>query len=322
MMITACLGLAGCGGGDDGSGGSGASESVPMSTSMAETTGASTSAPLTGTEGETATPTGTGGATESPTGTGDDPAPAGLPEGVSTWVGQGVINNRDFEFVVQITNSGGDLTATVKIKDELLGNPVFALSGTHEPTAGRIALAPDDWILPPDLNIELIGLEGVHEAGTITGMLVDFAQGTENFLLGGPFTLTLVDGPGAATIRGDESESLVVGTQKFSGQIQCTGPVRETAGELVYDGAGGVTGTVTIGDPGLDTPLGAFAFTGVHNPSTGGITLVPGLWLDDQGTVLTFYVDGTYSPGTGSFTGDLGTHTAACPPGTWKSTIE
>lgn len=104
----------------------------------------------------------------------------------------------------------------------------------------------------------------------------------------------------------------MAGSQKFSGQLQCTGPERETAGELVYDGAGGLTGTLTVGDPGLDTPIGAFAITGVHNPSTGGITLVPG----------TFYSDGTYDPSTGSFNGDQWTNLAACPAGTWKTTIQ
>lgn len=104
--------------------------------------------------------------------------------------------------------------------------------------------------------------------------------------------------------------------------MQCTGPVRETEGELIYDGAGGLTGTLTVGDPGLDTPIGAFRITGVHNPGTGGITLVPGLWIDDQGMSLAFYIDGTYDPNTGSFNGDQWTNTAACPQGTWKTTIQ
>jgi len=330
MVVMAYLGLAGCGGGDDGSGGSGASES--MATSMAETTGTSATGTPTGTEGTTGTPTGTEGATGTPTGTetgtgsstGDEPVTRGLPEGVSTWMGQGEINGAPFEFDVKITNSGGDLTATAKIKDELLGDPEFALSGTHEPTGGRVALAPNDWITSPNLDIQLIGLEGVHdpETKTVTGMLVDFADGVKNTLLGGPVTLTLIDGPGPATVPGDESKSLVVGSQKFSGQLQCSGPVRETVGELIYDGAGGLTGTLTVGDPDIDPSLGAFAITGVHNPSTGGITLVPGLWVDGGGAPRAFYVDGTYDPSTGSFNGDQWTHTAACPLGTWKTKIE
>lgn len=312
IVVMAYLGLAACGGGNGG-GGSGASEST--STTMAETTGMS----------ETVTPTGTG--TESGTGTSGEQASMGLPEGMSTWTGQGEINGLSFGFDVTITNSGGDLTATVRLKDDPgvgIGTPEFALSGTHEPTAGRVALAPNDWIVLPDMDIELIGLEGVYdpEAKALNGMLVDFAKGTENFLLGGPVTLTLVDGPGEATIRGDEAKSLVVGSQKFSGQLQCTGPVRETEGELIYDGAGGLTGTLRVGDPGIDTPIGAFTITGVHNPSTGGITLVPGLWIDDQGMSLAFYIDGTYDPGTGSFNGDQWTNLAACPTGTWKTTIQ
>lgn len=311
MVMMACLGLAACGGGGDDTGGSGASES--------------SSATMTGTTGATATGSETGSETGAVTG--GEQALKGLPEGVSTWTGQGMINGLTFGYDVTITNNGGDLTATAKITDDAglgLGSPEFALSGTHEPTAGRVALAPNDWITLPDMDIELIGLEGVYdpEAKTLSGMFVDFAKGNENVLLGGPFTLTLVDGPGAATIRGDESRSLVAGSQKFSGQTQCTGPVRETEVELIYDGAGGLTGTLTVGDPGLDTPIGAFAITGVHNPSTGGITLVPGLWIDDQGTSLAFYIDGTYDPMTGAFNGDQWTNTAACPTGTWKTTLQ
>lgn len=311
MVMVACLGLANCGG-DDGGSGAGASES--------------TSSPSTSTAAPTSTgEVETGSASETGSDTGGEPAILGLPEGASTWKGEGEINDILFKFDFTITNSGGDLTATARITDDPgLGTPEFALSGTHEPTAGRVALAPNDWIVLPDLDIELIGLEGVYdpEAKTLTGMLVDFAKGNENSLLGGPVVLTLVDGPGEATLRGDESRSLVVGSQKFSGQLQCTGPVRETAGELVYDGAGGLTGTLTVGDPGLDTPIGAFAITGVHNPSTGGITLVPGLWIDDQGTSLAFYIDGTFDPMTGSFDGDQWTNTAACPTGAWKTTIQ
>lgn len=320
MMVAAGLGLAACGG-DDGGGGAEASEA--MSTAMVEPTGTSESA--TGSESAAGASSESGATTD----TGGEQATMGLPEGVSTWTGQGEISGLTFLFDLTITNNGGDLTATTKLKDDPklpvgLGSPEFALSGTHEPTAGRVALAPNDWIVLPDMDIELIGLEGFYdpEANTLTGMLVDFAKGNENFLLGGALTLTLVDGPGEATSRGDEARSLAVGSQKFSGQLQCSGPVRETEGELVYDGAGGLTGTLTVGDPGLDTPIGAFAITGVHNPSTGGITLVPGLWIDDQGTVLTFYIDGTFDPMTGSFNGDQRTNIAACPTGTWKTSIQ
>lgn len=314
--MAASLGLIGCSG-DDGGTDSAASESA--STTSVETTG--TSGTETGTETETGTDTDTN--------TGGEPATRGLPEGVSTWTGQGEISNIVFGFDVTITNNGGDLTATAKIKDDPdaplgLGSPEMAMSGTHEPTAGRVALAPNDWIVAPDLNIELIGMEAIYdpEAMTLTGTLVDFAKGTENFLEGGPVTLTRVDGAGEATIRGDEAKSLVVGSQTFAGTLQCTGDVRETQAELIYDGAGGLTGSLTVGDPGLDTPIGAFTITGVHNPSTGGITLVPGLWIDDQGAVLAFYIDGTFDPGTGSFTGDQWTNTAACPTGTWKTTLQ
>lgn len=312
MMVTAYLGLAACSGGEDGSG---ASES--MSTTMAETTGTSASA----TESESAT----GSESETATGTDTDPVTGGgLPEGVSNWTGQGEVAGQTFAIEATFTNTGGDLTATVTIKQELIGTGVYSLSGTHEPTAGRVALAPNTWIMEPDIVIELVGLEGVYDpaAKTLSGMLVDYAKGTENYLEGGPVTLTLVDGPGAATKPGDEAKSLVTGSQTFTGTLQCTGAVRETTGELIYDGAGGLTGTLTIGDPGLDAPVGTFTITGVHNPSTGGITLVPGLWIDDQGAVLAFYIDGTYDPGTGSFNGDQWTNTAACPTGTWKTTIQ
>lgn len=71
---------------------------------------------------------------------------------MSTWTGQGEINGFTFGYDVTITNSGDDLTATAKIVDDAglgRGSAEFALSGTHEPTAGRVALAPNDWIPYP-----------------------------------------------------------------------------------------------------------------------------------------------------------------------------
>ena len=72
----------------------------------------------------------------------------------------------------------------------------------------------------------------------------------------------------------------------------------------------------------LATPLGTFDLTGVHNPSTGGITLVPGLWQEPAPAVFTFFIDGTFDPGSGAFEGDQRTNTGVCPSGTWHTTIQ
>jgi hypothetical protein len=284
-------------------------------------------------DGETSTSAGTdtSDATDtSETDTGTEEASRGLPEGMSTWSGQLEVNGVLFAAEASITNTGGDLQAAVTIMDHPdqplgFGEAEYSLTGTHEPGSGLVALAPDAWIVDPPTPIELVGFDGSYDPDTqtLSGVVVDYASGLDNSLTGGPAILELVDGPGEPTVVGDEAASLANGSQTFTGQLQCTGPVREVEGQLVYDGQGSVSGSLTLGDPGLGTPLGTFAISGVHNPSTGGITLIPGLWDPDTNhNILTFFIDGTYDPDTGEFVGDQRTNTAVCPPGTWQTSIE
>jgi hypothetical protein len=157
------------------------------------------------------------------------------------------------------------------------------------------------------------------EAKVISGMLVDYAAGEDNTLAGGPLTIELVDGDGEPTVVGDEAAALADGSQVFVGSMSCTGAARDSETTLVYDGAGGVSGELRLGDPDFVSPLGTFAVTGVHNPSTGGLTLIPGLWLESFDSKLTFFIDGTFDAGSGAFNGDVRTNTSACPPATWES---
>ena len=254
----------------------------------------------------------------------------GLPEGTSVF--QGTIEVGPFKFLVDATlvNTGGKLTAAATFSDDPsaptgFGTGTYALSGTHEPVSGELALAPNDWIQKPSIDSELLGLTATYDpvAKTLTGVMVDYATGKDNTLAGGALSLILTDGDGAATQEGDRAQALSAGSHTLTGTGQCTGPVRDTSGTLEYDGKGHVTGTVALGDTGLDMPLGTFAVTGVHNPSTGGLTLVPGLWINPAGSEpLTFFIDGSYDASSGAFEGDQRTNVNACPLGTWKATIQ
>ena len=303
VPLFLALGIVACGGGGD-----------DTDASSTDTAAATSEA------GETETTAGTSASSDT-----DATSDTGLPEGESTWEGTLAVNSMSFAVEVAITNTGGDLVATVAIVgDDLLGATVFRATGTHEPTAGRVAFAPDAWIDEPDFAIELIGLIGAYDPAMqrITGTVVDYASGGDNSLLGGPATLTLIDGPGAATTAGDAGASLFVGSQTFTGTSQCTGPVRDISGTLDYDGAGLVSGALTLGDPGLDAPLGTFAVSGVHNPTTGGLTLVPGLWDSPDHNTKTFFVDGTLDANASAFAGDMRTDVDACPDDTFHAVFE
>lgn len=280
---------------------------------------AGTTAPTTGGPDDT-----TGAATDT-----GEPAGLGMPEGISTW--KGLAEGADYTLLAEatITNTNGDLTATITLSDDPdaplgFSTGVYSLTGTHEPTAGLVALAPQAWTVEPTPLIELSGFLGSYDPATkrLTGTIAGYASGIQNTVDDGTLTFDLVDGPGEPTVRGDEGSSLVVGSQNFGGTMQCGGPVRETAGTLDYDGAGGVTVTITLGDTDLATPLGTYAMSGVHNPSTGGITLAPGLWVDSQDNKVNTFVDGTYDPATKKYEGDVRSYNNACPVATWKSTFE
>lgn len=257
--------------------------------------------------------------------TGGAPAATGLPEGTSTWTGSFESSGFPFLLEAEIVNDGGDLTATATFSDDPdspsgMGSGTFTLQGTHAPESGLVALAPTAWVEAPAFEVELVGIEATwdHEARTLTGRVADYASGSDNSFAGGALSATLVSGEGAASGLGDEEASLDDGELSFSGTMQCTSSVRDVEATLTHDGAGGLSGRMTIGDPDLTDPLGVLEFTGVHNPSTGGITLVPGLWVDPDHTTVSFFIDGTYDPASGAFTGDQLTNVAACPAGTWN----
>lgn len=251
----------------------------------------------------------------------------GLPEGRSTWNGTGEVSGITFLLDLTLDNDGGDLTASVVVADDPeapagIGSGTFTLEGTHAPQSGVFALAPVEWTEQPDLAIELVGATGSYDidSGTLTGQLRDWATSSGNHLDGGPFTLTLVKGEGEPSSVGDQARALA-SSQTYTGTMQCTGDPREVEGILEHDGQGGVTGTMTVGDPELDSPLGTFALDGAHNPTTGGITVAPLEWEEPAPSILTFMVSGSWNPETGAWTGDQLTNTAACPAGTWEATI-
>lgn len=246
--------------------------------------------------------------------------PTGLPQGESTWSGTVDLSGVEFAVAMTLENDGGLLEAAVTFEDSAGGTGTMFGQGTHDPASGLLALAPIEWEDQANAGQELPGLTARydHDTGTITGTAVDYTTPQDNVLRGGALVLTMDSGEGDPLAVGDEARSLAVGDNAFAGTFQCTGPVRETEGTLTYDGEGAVTGEIVVGDPTLDTPLGTFDLSGVHDPTSGGITLVPGVWTSGSHNTLTFFVSGTYDPGTGAFDGDQGTNTGACPPGQWS----
>lgn len=256
-------------------------------------------------------------------------ATRGLPVGSSTWSGTMEVGGFPFLLELSLDNTGGDLVAIATFADDPenpagMGTATYQLTGTHEPISGLLALAPDDWVGEARTELELIGATATYDPATqtLTGMVVDYASGSENYLVGGPLSATLTSGDGAGTAEGDLGRALSEGSHNFTGTLQCTSSVRDVEGSFDYDGQGGLSGTMVVGDTSVSTPLGTLEFTGVHNPSTGGLTLVPGLWVDPEHTSASFFIDGTYDPSSGAFLGDQRTNTNACPDDTWNVTIE
>ncbi len=236
--------------------------------------------------------------------TGSEPAASnGLPEGTTTWTGEGTAAGVVFPLEVELVNDGGDLTGTVTVSDPGIGigTGIYGIEGTHAPASGAFALAPTAWIQSPDIEIELLGATGTYDAdaGTLTGQLRDYASSSDNTLQGGAFTLTLASGGGAPSPVGDGARALP-DSVTIAGQMRCTGDPRDVTGTLSHDGAGRVTGTLTLGNPGLDAPLGTFPVDGAHNPTTGAITLAPQPWSDPPPATLNFLVSGTWDPSDGA----------------------
>lgn len=244
------------------------------------------------------------------------PAPSGLPEGDSTWRGEIEASGVMLPVELSLSNDAGDLTGVVVA--EFVGT--YSLSGTYEPSSLRVALAPGDWIGEPTIDTELFGFEGVYdpEVGALTGRTADYASGRDNAFAGGPAELAFVEGAGTPTAAGSRDRALPEETLSFSGTFQCRGPIRETSGEITFDGAGGVTGQIAFGDPTFAEATATFAFTGVHNPSTGGVTLVPGLFEDTDHTYAAFFVESTYDPEARTLVGELRQNIGACPAERWR----
>lgn len=249
----------------------------------------------------------------------------GLPEGTSTWAGTVEAAGVTLEVEVRLENTGGDLIGELAIVGDAspVGTGAYTLSGTHAPASGLVAVAPDAWLVPTSPVVELSGFYGTYDpvSRTLTGQLRDYAAGGENRLDGGPVSLTLTSGDGSPSAVGDGAKGLAAGDHAFTGQLQCTGGVREGAGTLTYDGAGGLTGTVSYGDLTLEEATATFEVVGVHNPTTGGITLAPGLYVSEEFNFLTFFVDATHDPATGAFVGDTRTNERPCPDGLWQMTF-
>lgn len=237
------------------------------------------------------------------------------------------MNDFPFEFAVELTNEGGDLAGVVTVTETSdtnlgFGTGIYSVTGTHEPGSGLVALAPEAWIQTPDLSAELIGYAGTYDpdSGTIVGTTLDYATADANFLTGGPTTLNRDSGDGEPLDFGDLSKALPTATRAFTGSQQCTSGVRETEGELSYDGAGALSGTITYGDFTLAEGPQTFTFTGVHNPSTGGITLVPGLYtVTTDHALKTFFVEATYDPATDRFDGEGRISDGSCPDDYWQA---
>lgn len=269
----------------------------------------------------------TGGADSGGADSGGTVASVGLPEGQSTWTGTGQVSGVTFLLDLTLDNDGGDLTASVTVADDPdapvgIGSGTYTMEGTHAPESGVMALAPVAWTAEPDIAIEMVGATGSYDidGGILSGTLRDWASGSDNSLSGGPFELTLVTGDGEPSAVGDRARALA-SSQTFAGTMQCTGDPRDVEGVLEHDGQGGIIGSMTVGDPGLDSPLGTFSLEGAHNPTTGGITVAPGVWEAPAPDILTFMISGTWDPASGAWTGDQLTNTAACPLGTWSTTI-
>ena len=250
----------------------------------------------------------------------------GLPEGESTWEGTFKAYGYGIPTTLLLENSGGDLSAEITFTDDPdqplgIGTGVYSMTGTHEPGSGLIALAPEDWIQVPETYVELIGFAGVYDpsTNTMTGMAVDYASGADNSLTGGPSSLTWVSGDGAPTDFGDGELALPVDTRPYSGTYQCIGEERELAGELSYDGEGALSGTVSFGDLSLAESTNTFEVTGVHNPSTGGITLIPGLYTETDRTYAAFFVETAYEPAEDRMIGEGRVNVESCPSERWQA---
>ncbi len=246
-----------------------------------------------------------------------DAEPVSLPEGESTYEGTMTLLGNEFALDLLLDNDGGDLVGELSF-DGAGMTGTQELTGTLNPVGGRVALAPGEWIQAPAMAIELIGFEGDFdpETGVLDGVVVDYATPQSNELSGGVATLTLTSDPGTYTAIGDGSRGLAPGEHAFVGTSYCMAAPRDAELSVSVAADGALDGVVTLG--GTD-PLGSFYVTGVHNPTTGGFTLIPGLWEDGQThNTLTFFVDGDVDGTSGEMVGDVRVNVGGCASATWQ----
>ena len=244
-----------------------------------------------------------------------------MPEGPSTWDGTAEVNDTVFQVVADIINTQGDLTAEATITSDLLGTASYSLTGTHDPRTGDFAFAPEAWIEAPPIEIEVVGMRGTFdpETNTLSGLMSDYAGMQDNALTGGPVELALVSGDGEPTQIGDEANALP-SPASFTGTYICSGPEREVELKLAASEAGAYTGELTFGDLTIADGYGTFEVTAVHNPTTGGLTLVPGLYTasETEENFVAFFVDGTFNATNGSLNGEGRTNVGPCPSAAWN----
>ncbi len=170
--------------------------------------------------------------------------------------------------------------------------------------------------------MDLLGLAGTYDvgAGTITGTIADYAVVGANALAGGPVTLSRTAGDAKVPDPAGTERALPVGTRPFSGTQRCTSSEREMKGEITFDGNGSVSGEISFGDMTLAEATYTFAFSGVHNTETGGITLIPGVFTAQEGhDYRTFFVEATYDPATDRFDGEGRVNIGSCPDDYWQA---
>lgn len=240
-----------------------------------------------------------------------------LPLGDSTWEGSLEIGGVVADVVFDLTNDDGDLSGMVTFAAET-GLGSYTLTGTYEPRSQLFALAPEDWV-GANPQIELNGAYGSYDPDTqtLSGTVSDTASQNDNTLYGGPFVVTLLGAGEETTAIGDGAKSMDVGASAFTGTMYCASVERPVGGSLSYDGEGAITGELTFADEDLADPHGTIAFTGVHNPTNGNLTLIPGLYIESVGdrNFATFWFDGVYDPSDRSFVADHRINVGGCVPG-------
>lgn len=244
----------------------------------------------------------------------DSEPPATPFDAESTWTGT-VTYTSSMDVELGLIDDGGDLLGQVTISTGD-GDRYFYVTGTYDPGSGQLALAPHEWNGPSGY-INLMGFNGRFdpETNTLRGAVTDSSTPNDGGLDGGPFELSLSSGAWTPTAAGAGAQALDAGSSSFSGTIYCSSEERLARGELEYDGAGGVTGQITFTDSDFSDNHGTFAVSGVHNPTTGGITLAPGLYVE-RGTsgqdFLNFWLDGRFDAGQRRFVGDVRNNVGGC----------